>query len=80
MDKSRHHIYFIHEYNGNKTGVATFISHSKKLKDISGSLLNSIKSQLMLNSIKDTVDFLNCPMDEKAYNKILFEKGFLEKL
>ena len=78
-EKSGHHIYFYHEYNGLKTGVSTYISHSRKVKDISGDLLASIRKQLRLNKTKEAVDLLNCPMDRHIYNEILIEKGIFRK-
>ena len=37
-----------------------------------------MKSQLKLNSLEDTIRFLECPMTEKEYLDILREKGFFE--
>ena len=68
---SGHHIYFHHEYNGIETGIKTYISHSVKQRDISGDLLSSMRKQLRLDNIKETVALIKCPMDKKEYEKIL---------
>jgi len=44
------HIYFHLKYQGKDTCVYTKISHSKKVKDIEGDLLTSIKKQLRLKT------------------------------
>lgn len=74
-DSTGHHIYFFHEYEGKKTGIKTFLSHSKKLKDISGDLLVKMKRHLRLDSTPDAVDLLECPMDGDAYNEKMIQKG-----
>jgi len=71
---SGHHIYFHHEYNGVETGVKTYISHSAKQRDIAGDLLSSMRKQLRLDSMKETVALIKCPMDKKEYEKILIER------
>jgi hypothetical protein len=72
--KSGHHIYFHHEYNGVETGIKTYISHSAKQRDIAGDLLSSMRKQLKLDSMKETVALIKCPMDKKEYEKILIER------
>lgn len=72
--KSGHHIYFHHEYNGVETGIKTYISHSAKQRDIAGDLLSSMRRQLRLDSMKETVALIKCPMDKKQYEKILIER------
>ncbi len=73
-EKSGHHIYFHHEYEGRETGAYTFISHSTKQKDVSGDLLLSMRRQLRLDTAKEAVDLMKCPMDEEGFNRILVEK------
>lgn len=74
-EKSGHHIYFYHEFNGQETGVYTKLSHSAKLKDISGDLLLSMRKQLRLETNKDAVDLFNCPMDKDKYNRVLIKNN-----
>jgi hypothetical protein len=75
QEKSGHHIYFYHEYEGRETGVYTYISHSTKQKDISGDLLLSMRKQLRFKSTKQAVDLIVCPIDKEAFNKILIKNG-----
>ena len=72
--KSGHHIYFHHEYNGVETGIKTYFSHSAKRRDIAGDLLSSMRKQLRLDSMKETVALIKCPRDKKEYEKILIER------
>ena len=73
-DKSGHHIYFYHEYEGRETGSYTFISHSAKQKDMSGDLLLNMRKQLRLDTAREAVDLMKCPMDGEGFNRILVEK------
>ena len=74
-EKSRDHIYFYHEVDGQETGPFTKISHSRKKRDIWGDLLRSMRKQLRLDTIRQVVDLLNCPMDGSEFNSIMKEKG-----
>lgn len=73
-DKSGHHIYFYHEYQGQETGAYTFISHSAKQKDISGDLVLNMRKQLRLDTAREAVDLMKCPMNGEGFNRILVEK------
>ena len=73
-----HHIYFHHEYNRVETGIKTYISHSAKQKDVSGDLLSSMRRQLRLDSMKETVALIKCPMDKKEYEKILIDRSIFD--
>ena len=74
-DKTRDHIYFYHEYNGKETGPCTKISHSRRVRDISGDLLLSMRKQLRLDTNRDAVDLLSCPMDGDEFNSKMKAKG-----
>lgn len=63
--KFGHHIYFHHEYNGVETGIKTYISHSAKQKDVSGDLISSMRKQLRLDSMKETVALIKCQWIKK---------------
>ena len=76
--KFGHHIYFHHKYNGIETGIKTYISHSAKQRDIAGDLLSSMRKQLRLDSMKETVALIKCPMDKKEYEKILIDKTIFD--
>ncbi len=79
-ETSGRHIYFHHEYQGQETGVYTYISHSAKQKDISGDLLLSMRKQLRLESIKEAVDLIVCPIDKEDFNRILVENGVFNRV
>jgi hypothetical protein len=72
--ESGHHIYFYHEYKGMETGAYTYISHSAKQKDVSGDLLLSMRKQLKLETTREAVDLINCPIDKEEFNRILIER------
>lgn len=74
-DNSRSHIYFYHEAGGKETGPYTYVSHSKKDKEISGGLLKCMRKQLGLDTIRQTIDLIECPMDGDGFNSILKDKG-----
>jgi len=76
--KFGHHIYFHHEYNGVETGIKTYISHSAKQRDIAGDLLSSMRKQLRLDSMRETVALIRCPMDKKEYEKILIDRSIFD--
>ncbi len=70
-----HSLFFHHEYNGKKTGISTYFSHSARQKDISGDLLTFLRKQLSLDKSFDVVELLECPMRAEDYNTILITKG-----
>ena len=72
--ESGHHIYFYHEYKGMETGAYTYISHSAKQKDVSGDLLLSMRKQLKLETTREAVDLIECPIDKEEFNRILIER------
>ena len=74
-ERDRRHIYYYHVYNGKETGISTCISHSKRLQDIAGNLLSYVTKQLKLDTTRQAVDLIRCPMDGDEYNKRMMEKG-----
>lgn len=77
-NKSGDHIYYHHEFNGQRTGVSTKVSHTKKLKDISGDLLLCMRKQLCLDTNMQAINLLNCSMGKDEFNTIMKEKGILK--
>lgn len=77
-DKSKDHIFFYHVYNGQESGVKTFVSHSAKYKDIGPDNLKSMTKQLKLRSLQETKALLECPMSESDYNEHLVAAGTLD--
>ncbi len=69
------HKYFMHEYNGKRTGAYTYTSHGSNYKTYGDTLLKPMRMQLRLETLKEVRDLLLCPMDADAYNKKLIEKG-----
>ncbi|MBE9570179.1 MAG: hypothetical protein IMF11_06115 [Proteobacteria bacterium] len=74
-EPSGHHIYFYHEYGGRETGAYTYISHSAKQKDISGDLLLRMRKQLRLETTKEAVDLIACPIEKEDFIRLLMERG-----
>ena len=69
------HRCFHHEYKGKRTGVSTYVSHGSKHKSYGISLIKEMKKQLRLDTIKDALNLLKCPMKEDQYNRILIDKN-----
>jgi len=61
-----------------ETGAYTYISHLAKQKDVSGDLISSMRKQLRLDSMKETVALIKCPMDKKEYEKILIDRSIFD--
>lgn len=78
-NKSGDHIYFHHIYKGKKTAAYTKLSHTKKMREITGNLLTTVQRQLRLNGAKEVVELVNCPMDGDKYNSILIRNGIIPK-
>ncbi|KAA3596711.1 MAG: hypothetical protein D8M57_19265 [Candidatus Scalindua sp. AMX11] len=78
-EASGHHIYFYHEYEGRETGVYIYISHSSKSKDIAGDLLLCTRKQLRLETNRETVDLINCPMTGDQFNSILIQRNVISE-
>lgn len=74
-EEDGHHIYFHHCVNGRKTGPYTYVSHDK-IKTKTFSDVTKIRKQLALDSNKEAVDLISCPMDGETYNEILRRKGY----
>lgn len=71
------HRYFHHEYKGRRTGIYTYTSHGSHYKDYDVSLLARMKKELKLDTLRQTADLFNCPMDGDDYNEILKGKEFI---
>lgn len=73
-DDSRDHIRYRHMYQGRYTGIVTWISHSRRERDIARDLLMLMKRQLRLDTNKEAFDLLSCPMGGDEYINILIER------
>lgn len=73
VEEDTHHKYFYHEYEGRRTGAYTYISRGSKYKTYGKELLNSMKKQLKLDTIKQVKDLFCCPMSAEEYNSIIIK-------
>jgi predicted RNA binding protein YcfA (HicA-like mRNA interferase family) len=72
-----HHIYFHHKLRGKYTGKFTKVSHSARVKEISGDLVTQMRKQLQLDSNRQVHDLIECPMTGQDYTELLRQKGIL---
>ena len=72
-----HHRYFHHEIDGQITGISTHTSHGSFNTDIGDNILNMMRRQLRLQSLKQTRDLLECPMSGDDYNNFLRAQGII---
>ncbi len=80
LDTSKQsHKYYMHEFNGKRTGAYAFTSRGSDYKTYGDELLKRMKIQLRLDTLKEVRDLLLCPMDADTYNNKLIEKGLLTK-
>lgn len=76
-EDSGDHIYFYFEKDGRLTSAYTKVSHTKKLKVISGGLLTAVRRQLHLETNQDVIDLVSCPMSEAEYLERLIAQGVI---
>ena len=74
-DKDGHHTYYHLVVDGKKTTVNTYLSHGKKSSDYGTKLMAQVKRQLCFEDTKLAEKFLDCPMTEVEYVKMLKEQG-----
>ncbi len=72
-----HHRYFYHKYKGKRTGIYTYTLRGKKYKTYITPLLQRMKKELRLDTIKQVIDLYKCPISKEDYNNILKEKGII---
>jgi hypothetical protein len=77
-DKSADHLYFFHIFQGQETGIKTYVSHSKKYRDIGPDILESMRRQLKLTNRRQAIDLLQCPMSGQEYIDFLISEGILK--
>jgi hypothetical protein len=76
VERVGNHVYYEIWYNGMKI-KETYHSHGSSGKEISDDILQKIKRQLNLNSIKQLYDLKNCPMTEEDYFNLLKQKNVI---
>ncbi|MBI5233528.1 MAG: hypothetical protein HY880_04165 [Deltaproteobacteria bacterium] len=69
------HKYFYHEVNGKRTGPYAYVSRGSGYKTYDDNLLSAIKRELRLDTLRETRDLLECPMNGEEYKSILKRKG-----
>lgn len=60
---------------GKKTGISVPISRSKKIKEYGSDLINIVKRELKLETNKQVVDLVECPLSYQDYIDILNRNG-----
>lgn len=75
-DGSHRYFHFLHK--GRDTGIFTYTSHGSQYKAYGDSLLKLMRKQLRLDTMGETRDLLECPMDESQYAQKLKTKGLLK--
>jgi hypothetical protein len=73
------HRYYYHEYKGKRTGTYAFTSRGSQFKDYGVQLINLLKKELKLDTLKQANDLLTCPMSKEQYEEFLIEKGVITK-
>jgi predicted RNA binding protein YcfA (HicA-like mRNA interferase family) len=74
--KGRDHTYYFFHYNGKKTNIFTKISHGES--EIHDKNCSSMAKQIKLDNTQFK-NFVNCPLTEQDYLKILVDSKHLEK-
>jgi len=74
---NRDHQFFIYYHQGHQTTCYTYLSYGAGSKEIGDDLLQTMKRELHLDSLKQVRDLLECPMDEQQLGVILSQKGLL---
>jgi len=73
-----HHKFYIFYCDGKKTDIYTFISHGAN-HDISPAILSKIKKQLLLDSMGQLMDLIECPLTKDDLERIYEDKGKIQK-
>ena len=68
-----HHTYFWFYHNDQRTHIKTKISHGSN--EYGDNLLSAMQKQLKLNSKKELLDLINCPMSQEDYIRLLTNKN-----
>lgn len=77
LREDAHHRYFHHVYHGEKTPAYAYISHGSRYKTYGMPLLKKMKMGLRLDTNKQVIDLIECPMSGEDYNQILKNKGLI---
>ena len=61
--------------DGKKTGISVPISRNSKIKEYGSDLINIVKRELKLETNKQVVDLVDCPLSYQEYKSILIRNG-----
>jgi len=75
LKENKHHIYYTFQYNGERTHLYTYLSHSKK--EISVKLRSKMAGQLRI-SIDEFDRLIDCKMTEEDLTVHYLNEGELE--
>jgi len=76
QDNTHHKYYWFYD-QGKKTLVKTRVSHG--LAEYGDALLSQVRRQLGLETKKQLLDLVECPLSREDYRDILIRKRFLIK-
>ena len=74
----RDHYYCYFFYGNKKTIVRTKVSKGAKYKEYGIGLLTQMRKQLRLDTIEQTLAFLECPLGKEDYTEILKRKQIID--
>lgn len=75
--ETSHHRYFHHMHEGRETGAYAYTSRGSKLKTYGPELIARMKRTLQLDTTRQVVDLVLCPMSSEEYVSLLRSKGRL---
>ncbi len=67
-----HHDYYWFFYKGRKATIRTFVSHGEK--EYKDPLITKVRKQMKLDTKKQFLEFINCPMGQREYTEHLLNK------
>ncbi|WP_157202283.1 hypothetical protein [Methanoplanus limicola] len=75
MKENKHHVYYTFQYNGKKTHIYTYLSHSTK--EVSPKLRSKMAGQLKIG-IEELDRLIDCKMSEEDLTVRYLDAGELE--
>jgi len=75
---NHHHKLYIFYCDGKRTDIKTMVSHGAN-HDIGPPLLSKIKKQLLLDSMEQLIDLIECPLTKDDLERIYEDKGKIQK-
>jgi hypothetical protein len=73
--EERDHIFLFLRVDGRKTGIYTYVSRGKSHRVLSDDILTFMKKQLRLDTKRQLLELVECPMDLAAYIALLRARG-----